>query len=278
MPENSDPQPEKPNPKRADMEPASHDESFWEFAEPDEAFAQPSGADASAGEDKESGKEGVKEVESPTAEQILEYGSGERSKNVKRSEATGEADGGGSKSKLIEVVSLVGVLVVLIGVGGWWVISLFSGVATTRLGDSDPKFPIEGEYVTVGSAASGWREPVRDGVDADVVRPEIAFIPVVEVELESGDQGILRVIFRNDLGEIAGDSVDYAFRGGKFVSSGSPMVEFAATSGFQDEAELSGYRFMESRWMVEVYEGPSANASSSELNLLFTLPIYPVRR
>lgn len=160
----------------------------------------------------------------------------------------------------------------------WWVVGQFSGLSTSRLGDDDPPLPAEGEYGTVKSAVTGWRAPVREGEDADVARRDVLFIPFVRVELEEGSEGVLRAIFRDDLNEFVGDSVNRRFRDGKFERTGEAEAEFPATSGFEDQADLSGYRFTDERWTVEVYEAPSADAPGSELNLLFKMPIHPGER
>ena len=274
MSDQSDPQPEKPRVDATNRKEAPGDESFWDMTEPDIAIAGGANKETEPKpRDKNLDKEASKAVE-----QVLDYGPGEGNKNVKRAEATEASGHEKPKLRLFEVVAMAGFLLTVLGIGGWWLINSMAGIETTRLGDDDPEFPIDGEFVTVQSATSGWREPVRRGIHADTVRPEVSFIPVIEVELETGSRGILRVIFRNDLGEIAGDRADRAFRDGKFVRSGKPVAEFSATTGFRDEAELSGYRFMENRWTAEVYEGSSADASGGQLNLIFKMPIHPVRR
>jgi hypothetical protein len=190
-----------------------------------------------------------------------------------RAPAAGFAGLSGRERIALGVFAAIGLAVAI-----WWIVGQFSGLSTTRLGDDDPPLPAEGEYATVKSAVTGWRAPVREGPDADVARRDVLFIPFVTVELEEGSEGVLRAIFRNDLNEFVGDSVNRRFRNGKFERTGEAGAEFPATSGFEDQADLSGYRFTEDRWTVEIYEAPSADAPGSELNLLFEMPIHPGER
>ncbi len=90
--------------------------------------------------------------------------------------------------------------------------------------------------------------------------------------------GVLRVIFRDDQGEFVGDSITQPFTSGQFDQNQSPMIEFAATSGFEQDSAFNAYRVGGERWTVEVLEGPSSNASGSEFKLLFKTPISSLQR
>jgi len=167
---------------------------------------------------------------------------------------------------------------VFLAVAIWWITGLFSSVTTTRMGEDEPEFPIEGQFIEAKSAVSFWRKPIRDGENADVARSEVVYLPVAVVTLKGTGDGVLRAIFRDDEGSFVGDTITRSFTAGHFDDSGSPTVEFPATSGFQEHSDFNAYRVGGNRWTVEVLEGPSANAQGSEFKLLFKAPISSLRR
>ncbi|MGB6221892.1 hypothetical protein [Haloferula sp.] len=177
-----------------------------------------------------------------------------------------------------EKLGLVILGVVFLGLAIWWVSSLFSSIPTTRLGDDQPDFPIEGRFSKVTTAETYWREPRRDGDQADKARSEVVFIPVLSVTLDDSQTGVLRAIYRDEENNFVGDSISQSFALGMFDSSGNPTVEFPATDGFQTSGDFNGYRVGDKRWTVEVFEGPSSDAPGSEFKLLFSSPISTNRQ
>jgi hypothetical protein len=165
-----------------------------------------------------------------------------------------------------------------VGITAWWLISLFSSVPTTRIGDDEPDYPVDGRFLTIGDGTTYWREPMRDGPRPDVARLDVEFLPVLSLTLKKSESGILRAIFRDELGDFVGDSISHGFANGHFDANANPTIEFVATDGFKSPGEFNGYRVGESRWTVEVFEGPAAGASGSEFKLLFTAPISSNRR
>lgn len=177
-----------------------------------------------------------------------------------------------------EAIGLISLGVIFLGLAIWWIISLFSTISTTRLGDDQPDFPAEGKFITVDTAETYWRKPVRDGDRPDIARSDVEFIPVLNLSIEESNIGIIRVIFRNDQNEFVGDSISHSFANGVFEANAKATIEFSATDGFASSGEFNGYRVGKDRWTVEVYEGPSADASGSEFNLLFTAPVSSNRQ
>lgn len=177
-----------------------------------------------------------------------------------------------------EKVGLIALAVLFLGLGFWWLASLFSTISTTRLGDDQPDFPAEGEFVTITTAETYWRKPIRDGDRPDVARIETQFIPVLNINIDDSETGIIRVIFRNEQGDFVGDSISQSFANGVFDSNANPATEFPATDGFASSGAFNGYRVGEDRWTVEVFEGPSTDAPGSEFNLLFTAPVSTNRQ
>lgn len=177
-----------------------------------------------------------------------------------------------------EKMGLIAFGVVSLLLGTWWLVGLFSRISTTRLGDDQPDFPTKGAYVTIEGAETYWREPVRDGANPDVARREVEFIPVLSVEINDSEAGVLRAIFRNEEGDFVGDSISKKFASGVFDQNAQSTIEFPATDGFMNSGEFNGYRVGDDRWTVELFEGPSAEASGNEFKLLFTTPISPNRQ
>ncbi|MEM1084658.1 MAG: hypothetical protein AAGI48_11160 [Verrucomicrobiota bacterium] len=177
-----------------------------------------------------------------------------------------------------EKIGLIALTVVFVGVAAWWLTSLFSSVPTTRIGDDQPDYPVEGNYLTVESGVTYWREPNRDGPRPDVAKADVEFLPVLSLTLKEGNAGILRAIFRDELGDFVGDSISHRFSAGVFEANANSTIEFAATDGFSESGEFNGYLVGESRWTVEVFEGPSADAAGSEFKLLLTAPVSPNRQ
>lgn len=168
--------------------------------------------------------------------------------------------------------------VVFLGVGIWWIVGLFSSVTTTRLGEDEPEFPIQGSFTEAESATTFWRKPIREGDRPDVARTDVIYLPVTQVTLDGEGTGVLRAIYRDDQNEFVGDSITRSFTAGYFDDSTSPTIEFPATSGFVEDADFNAYRVGGERWTVEILEGPSANAAGSEFKSLFKAPISSLRR
>jgi len=177
-----------------------------------------------------------------------------------------------------EKLGLIAFGIVFLLLAIWWLVGLFSSISTTRLGDDQPDFPAKGAYVTIEAAETYWREPVRDGISPDVARRDVEFIPVLSVAINDSEAGVLRAIFRNEEGDFVGDSISKKFANGVFDQHAQSTIEFPATDGFMNSGEFNGYRVGDDRWTVELFEGPSADASGSEFKLLFTTPISPSRQ
>lgn len=168
--------------------------------------------------------------------------------------------------------------VVFIALGIWWFLGLLSDVPTTRMGQDEPDFPIEGAFTKATAAESYWRAPAREGDQRDVARADVIIIPILKVTISGTGDGVLRAIYRDDEGEFVGDSITRSFTSGQFDDSRSASCEFPATSGFTKESAFNAYRVGGGRWTIEILEGPSADAPGREFKSLFTAPISSLRR
>jgi hypothetical protein len=180
----------------------------------------------------------------------------------------------------LELVSLVAVAVAIVGASGWVLRTFFVKLPIRAARVELPTFPARGERATVKAATTYWRAPVRGGPNPDAARAEAKLIPVLKLTLADGDgRGALRVFFRNSQGEAVGDSVTRTFADGKFAPGGSPELEIAATTGFDDEGKHAAYLISEGDpWIAEVFEGPEERAPFETFRLLFKIPISTDRR
>ncbi len=171
----------------------------------------------------------------------------------------------------LEKVGL-GALFVLLAVGilltlGHWLTSLPRESPKARAAD----FPITGEKVNAISASTYWREPIIEGPDADRFRRGTQLLPVAELTLTGGPAAI-RIFFRDGDNELVGDAITRTI-------DGETSLKIAATAGFDDLGMHAAYRTGETKlWVVQVFEGPSANASSTEFEPLFETTIKSERR
>jgi hypothetical protein len=156
--------------------------------------------------------------------------------------------------------------------GGIFVLSQSIGkLPTTTAKDMRVSFPQRGELVRVDRAVTFWRAPILVGSERDAVRRGTQLIPVIELEV-SGNVGALRIFFRDDAGNIVGDSVSREL-------TGDETLRIAASAGFDDPGMFAAYRTQRGDlWMVEVFEGPSVRAPLQEFTKLFEIPVSTVRR
>ena len=161
--------------------------------------------------------------------------------------------------------------------GGIWTLQVFrSEVQAQPNPYLQPDYPSVGNLATVASADTFWRVPVTEGANADPVRQDVTLIPVIRIKLGTcaSPSGAIRVIFYNDKGIIAGDTVTHRFENHQFSPGGSSERAFAATTGFTNFGDQEAYRaHLVKPWTIRVYEGPDENAPSSQFRLLFTAPI-----
>ena len=167
---------------------------------------------------------------------------------------------------VIERIGLVLLLLLLIA-GGSAVFLIFlkhlpTEVPRVRAND----FPITGEYLTIESATSYWREPITTGDARDTVRRGTMLLPVLEITTR-GRAATVRVYFRNQDGVLIGDSVT------KMVRPGT-LVQLPATAGFDDPGMHAAYRTGEGKpWTIEVFEAPSENSAGTTFRKLFEMNI-----
>jgi hypothetical protein len=171
----------------------------------------------------------------------------------------------------IEKISLLSLAAILLIAGILSIVHFTNRVPTRSIIAEEIDFPVEGKSVTINSARTHWREPVR-GEDGDVVRRGTKLIPVLDVSLETKKSAAIRIFFRNNEGEVIGDGITRDV-------SGKTKISIPATAGFDDIGMHAAYRTGESpSWTVQVYEGPNANASREQFKKVMEMEISTDRR
>lgn len=141
-----------------------------------------------------------------------------------------------------------------------------SRVPTRPLVTQEIDYPVSGEIVEITRAITYWRSPVTTGENADVVRRGTQLIPVLKMSI-GGKSGVIRVFFRNEDGIVIGDGITRAVKG-------EAEITVAATAGFEDVGMHTAYRTGDSLpWVVQVFEGPSANAPHEKFRKLLETEI-----
>ncbi len=139
--------------------------------------------------------------------------------------------------------------------------------------------PFKGQFVQIIDAQTYWREPVREGANKDLVKPEVMFIPVAKVKAKEGSNGIVRCFFKNERDEIIGDTVSLAVQNGIFEKTGSNEAEIAATNGLFHKAAYHYYKTHSaekaSRWRILINEAANKEARSNDIKEIARLPIAP---
>jgi hypothetical protein len=175
------------------------------------------------------------------------------------------------KLSIFEKVGLVALLL-LLAVGGWMIfLNTVERLPTGAERVKGDDFPIKGALVSILSAETYWRAPVTAGKNADVFRRGTQLLPVLELTT-SGGPAAVRVLFRNQDGELVGDAVTRLIRPGA-------SLQIAATAGFDDVGMHAAYRTGQAKlWTVEVDEAPSESSKTAEFKKLFEMDISPDRR
>lgn len=166
----------------------------------------------------------------------------------------------------IEKISILLLCFVLLLGGALTLIDFSSRVPTRPLIAEKIDFPVSGKIVTITSASTYWRKPNTSGDNTDVVRRNTQLIPVVKLSLSS-KRGVIRVFFRNEEGLLVGDVITRSI-------AGDSEITVMATAGFEDLGMHTAYRTGNSkRWLAQVFEASSANASREDFNMVTEMEI-----
>jgi hypothetical protein len=160
------------------------------------------------------------------------------------------------------------ILILLLGIGGGigFLASINRLPSESAFGQFED-FPVEGERLTIERAESFWREPTA----ADIARRGTHLLPVLSLTVRGGP-GALRVFFRDAEGKVVGDAVSRSI-------GEAGALEINATAGFEEAWMHDTYSTIGGEpWTVEILEGPSQGAPSSEFKSLLKLNVSTERR
>lgn len=132
-----------------------------------------------------------------------------------------------------------------------------------------PQLPIKGAKITIESIRTGWKQL---GSRADVKSREgLRITPEVAFTLSPDSNGALRIFFRNERDQQAGDTINLEIRSGRVVGSDeSPNV--SCTKGLRTLLEYndlgaSGNTY----WAIEIHEGSDPRGPITDYTLLAKL-------
>lgn len=132
-------------------------------------------------------------------------------------------------------------------------------------------FPIKGAHLILDSVGTYWRAPIVEGPSPDLFRRGTELLPVVEFAV-GGGYGAIRVVFHDENQKAVGDSITREIQG-------RGRVKVASTAGFEDVGMFAAYRTGDKKpWTIEVLEGPSADAPSTDFKKLFEMNLSTENR
>lgn len=127
-------------------------------------------------------------------------------------------------------------------------------------------FPIAGKHVSIGSAETYWRPPVAEGANKDTFRRGTQLLPVLDLNVNGGP-GAVRVFFRDENGEVVGDSVTHSVQAGM-------KLQIPSTAGFDDPGMYAAYRTGQLKpWTVQVFEAAPDENQGRDFKKLFEMQI-----
>ncbi|MDF1710954.1 MAG: hypothetical protein P1U90_01875 [Akkermansiaceae bacterium] len=139
--------------------------------------------------------------------------------------------------------TFIGVLLAsLLGVAIWGVAAYLDTAPNGELTEYKEDFPIQSESVTVENIETWWREPVRDGEDADIgVVVEARLIPCASIKISDSSTTNLQVSFRDGENKLIGDIINLSVRDGQFEKNNSNEISVNATAGFNNPTTINPY-------------------------------------
>jgi hypothetical protein len=157
---------------------------------------------------------------------------------------------------------IIGILLSgLIGVAVWGVVTYLDSAPNGELAEYKEEFPIQGESVIVEGVETWWREPVRDGADADIgVVIDARLIPCASIKIGGNNSTNLQVSFRDGENKLIGDIINLAVNNGQFEQNGSNEVSVHATAGFTNPTTINPYIHQDiDPWTLAIVEGSNSD-------------------
>ena len=156
---------------------------------------------------------------------------------------------------------IIGILLAgLVGVALWGVFAYLDSAPNGKLVEYKEKFPIQGESVIIEGVETWWREPVRDGADADIgVVVDARLIPCASIKIGGNSSTNLQVSFRNGENKLIGDIINLAVNNGQFAQNSSNEISVNATAGFTNPTTINPYINQDiDPWTLAIIEGSNS--------------------
>ena len=171
----------------------------------------------------------------------------------------------------IERAGILALGILLLGLGLGAYVFTFNRLPQQSFYTDDVDFPVKGKLIVVKGAHSYWRAPVLDGPSPDVVRRGTVVIPVVELTTSSGN-GVIRAVFRDEVGNTIGDSISRDVKG-------EGVLKIVATAGFDNTGMHAAYRAGGGKpWTVEILESPASGSANTGFKKLFKMNLSTATR
>jgi hypothetical protein len=171
----------------------------------------------------------------------------------------------------VEKIGLAVLIMILLGAAASILVYSLNRLPTESLSDHEIDYPVKGSHLSVNSATTYWRKPIREGPNPDTVRRDTELLPVLELDI-TGGPATIRVLFRNDERAVVGDAVTRAV-------TGSGTLKIPATAGFEDYGMYAAYTTGRGEpWTIEIYEAKAGSASGDDFKKLLELNISIDRR
>lgn len=160
---------------------------------------------------------------------------------------------------------VVGVLVV--GGAAFWFLRGGLPGKNASLPQLHPAMPASGDRITIEKITADWTRtsaPTPRGA---------AMVPRLGITISPSSHGALRLFFKDERGQAAGDTMNLAVRDGKFTTGTSSNLLFC-TDGLRSDLDFSDLRSRSDKfWTVEILEGPTTMDKRSEFRPLLNLSI-----
>jgi len=162
---------------------------------------------------------------------------------------------------MVEKTFIGGLLASFLGLAIWGVAAYLDTAPNGELTEYKEDFPIRGESVTVENVETWWREPVRDGEDADIgVVVEAGLIPCASIKISDSSSTNLQVSFRDGENKLIGDIINLSVRDGQFEKNNSNEISVNATAGFNNPTTINPYINQDIKpWTLAIVEGGSSD-------------------
>lgn len=171
------------------------------------------------------------------------------------------------KTTLLEKAGIAATLLILGASALWGFGTYLENAPEGNLVTFTENLPVTGQNITISSAETWWRKPIRKGPNPDLgVVGAANLIPCGRLTLQGTGNAELQIRFLDDKKNLVGDIISATIQNGKFLSSASSELEFNATNGFANIADIRAYVGGDiPPWSLVVIEGDATLAETEPI-------------